>query len=121
MSAFERAAAALIAILEEERAAPAGSEPRYAAAKRAGLEALEAAIRADPANAERATLEGLLLAASRNGAVLEARADAARALVRDLGQRLIEADADGVYSRAELLAPSRPGEALAPRSEGDVA
>ena len=107
MSALRTAADRLRGTLDREREGGAGAD--FTAAKLAGLSALNDALGpGEPDPEEREALRALADAATRNRATLEARRDAARALVADLGQRLIEADADGIYTRGEVLGINGP-------------
>ena len=111
MSALLDAAAALTALLDREREAGPDEAGTFLPAKLAALCALEALDTGNPSDAERAALEALAIAASGNAAALEVRRDAARALVRDLGERLVAVDADGIYTRAELIGAASEGKA----------
>ena len=109
MSALLDSAAALTALLDREREAGADEAGTFLPPKLAALSALEALDVTDPNEAERDALGTLAMAASGNAAALEVRRDAARALVRDLGERLVAVDADGIYTRAELIGAASVG------------
>lgn len=107
------------AVEAESRAMREGSNiaaPRAMKGARAeALLALAGGSAADVPNGNapsREELSTLAAALRRNKAMLEAERDAARELARDLSRRLAAIDADGTYTRGELMGDLRAMPAL---------